>query len=117
MTALLARPDTTLAATLEAQHRRRGSKWKTRHASALLLGGATPDDREIWSVKVSEKHRGKGYGGYLMQTLTAYADACSFRLTLCVHAHNEPAMRLYTSVGFVITHAGPINTMTYTPAI
>jgi GNAT superfamily N-acetyltransferase len=49
-------------------------------------------------------HRGQGHGRRLMDVIVAYAEATGCGLDLTVLTDNEPAIHLYTSVGFKIVH-------------
>jgi GNAT superfamily N-acetyltransferase len=74
------------------------AKPKTRH-SALLLG-----------MYVTASHRSRGVGRSLMQAAIAAASARQevFVLTLTLTEGNEPALRLYHSLGFAIWGIEPI---------
>lgn len=60
------------------------------------------DRYEIWSLEVSPRYRNKGYA---TQMLTEFISQFKFDkpLILYVYKWNEIAIRLYESVGFVIT--------------
>lgn len=75
--------------------------WRTPHAKCMLVFN---DDGvlDVWSVEVKKKHRGQGHGRVLMQTLAEYADQFGFRMWLSVYSNNDPAVRLYRSLGFEV---------------
>jgi ribosomal-protein-alanine N-acetyltransferase len=59
------------------------------------------DEAHVTKVTVAEAHRGQGYGRRLMEYLlerSAWLGGASIRLE--VREQNEPALQLYTSVGF-----------------
>lgn len=60
--------------------------------------------RTVYSVNVHPDHRGQGHGRRLMDVIVAYAEATGCGLNLSVLVDNEPAVRLYKSVGFRIVH-------------
>lgn len=92
---------------------RGGVLWVSPHASLATAADwntrgrghdPRPGDLYIWSVRVDEAHQGQGHGKVLMQALCDYADAADIGLSLSVFQSNEPAVRLYHSVGFTITN-------------
>lgn len=115
---------TLTAAELEATHlrRKRGEDWwHTRHAKLQLWYVDMPEiwpestPLEVWSVRVKEKYRGQGYGRILMESVCEYADLRDRPIQLRVFVNNEPAIRLYASVGFEIADGPGIYTMRRTP--
>jgi GNAT superfamily N-acetyltransferase len=74
------------------------TKPKTRH-SALVLG-----------MYVTPSHRGLGCGRLLMEAVVAAAQARTqiFVLTLTLTEGNEPALRLYKSLGFGVWGVEPL---------
>ena len=67
----------------------RGEGLKTRHRGAL------------WGVYVTDEARGRGVGSRLIERIIAEARGALEELSLSVAAHNEAAIRLYESFGFV----------------
>jgi RimJ/RimL family protein N-acetyltransferase len=74
------------------------AKPKTRH-SALVLG-----------MYVTPSHRGRGYGRLLMEAVVAAAHERPeiLVLTLTLTEGNEPALRLYESLGFSVWGVEPL---------
>lgn len=56
----------------------------------------------VWNVFTSVHHRREGYGRQVMEAVIAYAAERGRDLDLHVYADNEPAVRLYLSLGFVV---------------
>lgn len=60
------------------------------------------DDAHITNIAVSPLHRGKGYGKCIMREMMRRALLLgASKMTLEVRTSNEPARRLYSSLGFV----------------
>ncbi|NLU66310.1 GNAT family N-acetyltransferase [Streptomyces sp. HNM0574] len=69
----------------------------------LDLRRSPREDTDAWifSIEVDEPYRGRGHGRTLMLLAEREAAAAGAEiLGLNVHADNEPAQRLYTSLGF-----------------
>ncbi len=55
----------------------------------------------LWGVFVSPRYRGHGIGRALVESVVAHADANGVRrVNLTVYVPNEPAVKLYESLGF-----------------
>jgi len=55
----------------------------------------------IYDIFVEEKSRGKGIGKILMEKAESYCREKGYsRISLMVSTYNEPAIRLYTRMGF-----------------
>jgi len=67
----------------------------------LHVGG---DDRHVAELVVAPAFRREGRGRRLLRHVCRVADG---RVTLLVHPDNEPARRLYTSVGFDVIDRRP----------
>ena len=69
---------------------------------ATVDAAPRPDaDAWVYAVEVDEEHRGRGHGRTLMHAAEAAAHAAGSRvLGLNVYAHNVPALRLYTALGY-----------------
>lgn len=96
-----------------ATNRTRYPGWEDRQID-FKVGPATAElhssynaFRHLYGVCVKPRKRGQGHGRRLMDVIVAYADVKGHGLELDVLADNEPAVRLYRSVGFRITHTRP----------
>jgi ribosomal protein S18 acetylase RimI-like enzyme len=67
----------------------RGERLKTRHRGTL------------WGMYVAPEARGQGVGSALVQHIIGHAQNTVEELNLTVAAHNQSAMKLYESMGFV----------------
>lgn len=56
----------------------------------------------VHSVLVHPDHRGQGHGRRLMEVMLTYSDLSGYGTELRVRADNEPALRLYRSLGYVV---------------
>lgn len=63
------------------------------------LGRAVPYEYEIHTIGVDPDHQGRGIGRAMMQLLLEYASGGTVFLE--VRTDNEPAIKLYESLGFV----------------
>lgn len=74
----------------------------------LWLGLTGPDRTDqawVYDVEVEPEHRGRGHGRTLMRLAEAECHRAGVaELGLNVFADNEPAARLYRSLGFQVTH-------------
>ena len=70
-----------------------------------IQGLATiPDSGAIQNVGIVPEHRGRGLGRALVQTaLRGFRESGLMHISLEVTAANEPAVRLYQSLGFQVT--------------
>lgn len=59
----------------------------------------------IYDITLDSDYRGRGLGKVLMRKAEEWAKAEKRNLGLFVHAHNEPAIRLYESEGYVVKSA------------
>lgn len=118
MTATLDRAQEILErfATNNPEHEVSWPGWADHHID-FKVGPATAElhsafhaFRTIYSVNVHVDHRGRGHGRRLMDVIVAYAEATGCGLSLSVLVDNEPAVRLYRSVGFRITHTSEAGT-------
>ncbi len=69
------------------------------YAGIALLGGDEPES-EVHTIAVAPAAQGGGIGRRLLATLLAEADAHGGPVYLDVRTDNEPAIGLYSSVGF-----------------
>ena len=83
------------------------ARWWLRHgpngpAGVLILSEVEPG--AVWDltyVGVSPEARGRGHGRALLAKALSEAHAAGVEvLTVCVDARNEPALKLYASLGF-----------------
>jgi len=66
--------------------------------SCTVIGYIFCDNNSIISFAISEKYRGKGIGKCLMQNCL---NTFEIPVTLHVRSHNEPALKLYRTFGFI----------------
>lgn len=92
-----------------ASNENRWTGWDDHHID-FEVGYATAElhssyqgFRTVYSVHTHVDHRGQGHGRRLMEVIVAYAETKGYGLNLTVLVDNEPAVRLYESVGFTIT--------------
>ncbi|MBD8891882.1 GNAT family N-acetyltransferase [Roseibium litorale] len=80
---------------------RRSGLNNSRHPLGFVLIRSVAGEAEVLTIAVHPRHRGKGLAGRLMKAATfkLYSDRCEC-LFLEVDAANEPALRLYKSLGF-----------------
>jgi ribosomal protein S18 acetylase RimI-like enzyme len=106
-----ARSIESLALMLAASHERGGFILVAQTPEGNLVGsaslavGGTPKDAHrglVWGVYVAPEARGLGVGRLLLRELIGRARGNSAlrNLTLAVVSSNEPALRLYRSLGF-----------------
>lgn len=69
------------------------------YAGIARLGRAVPYEYEIHTIGVDPDHQGRGIGRAMMQLLLEYASGGTVFLE--VRTDNEPAIKLYESLGFV----------------
>lgn len=64
---------------------------------------ADATDWYVWDVAIHETHRGRGLGRRAMELAEEVArEHGAANLRLNVFAYNEPAIRLYTSLGYAV---------------
>lgn len=80
---------------------RRASPLGTRNPLGFLIIRTVADEAEVLTIAVHPRYRGRGIGKKLMQSglFDLYGERCA-SLFLEVDAANEPAVRLYKSLGF-----------------
>jgi ribosomal protein S18 acetylase RimI-like enzyme len=101
------------AVFLDAQFRAQHFHYRTHYPNAhwlVILAGSEPigrlyldrwaEEHRIIDIALLPAHRGKGYGGALMQDLIDEADAAGKAVSIHVEKNN-PARRLYERLGFV----------------
>lgn len=72
-------------------------------AAATLLPDGQQNQAELDSIAVHPNARRRGVGGVLLRSvLTWAAEQGARRLALEVRAENEPAIRLYQRLGFIV---------------
>lgn len=70
------------------------------YAGIARLGRAAPFEYEIHTIGVDPEHQGRGIGRRMMTELLDFAGPAA-QVFLEVRTDNEPAIALYTSLGFV----------------
>jgi GNAT superfamily N-acetyltransferase len=89
---------------VDASGNRRGAPWCHFHEPPLMRD-ANGIPRPELAMAVEERARGQGVGTTLVGALCEHAAELYSELILNVHLHN-PAVRLYSRSGFVVTGAG-----------
>ncbi len=81
--------------------------WRTEWARGELAADAwfhsgAENTWHVHSVLVHPDHRGQGHGRAVMEMILTYSDLSGRDTELRVRADNEPAIRLYRSLGYVV---------------
>jgi ribosomal-protein-alanine N-acetyltransferase len=96
-------PARAFVAELEAKHNHyvgaRADDKLVGYGGIARLGRRRPFDYEIHTIGVDPDYQGQGIGRQLLEHLLEYADGGTVFLE--VRIDNEPAIKLYESVGFV----------------
>lgn len=73
-----------------------------RRIAGFAIWRVTGDEAELLTIVVAPKHRGKGVGAALMRAaLQDLPMRAARRMLLEVDEGNEPAIRLYSGLGFI----------------
>lgn len=97
-------PDSRIAERLESGHVIGGISEEGKMVGTIGIsrsnGQKTQHIGSIWGMYVSADARGKGLGRQLLNAAVAEFGPSVRSVRLCVEANNEPAIKLYKSVGF-----------------